>query len=140
MKCFLCETPFNFTEANIAKIKPDTRIYCLECAKEIDLEEIYDDLDDDLDYNFDVLMENFLIELCRVFNKYYSDAEFGPGHLVLSDYNWDGINFCFNQINLLRQGKSETYDETNLEGLDEVEAFLKFLKVITDKYEVEQTL
>ena len=101
-------------------------------------------------YNDDVEVEvgDFLIEFTDTFNKFYPVAGFGPGHLVLDDDNWDSINFCLNEIKLLREGKSETYDKKYMDDpddemykeLDEVEAFLKFLKVITDKLGIEQTL
>ena len=94
------------------------------------------------------VVEDFLTELTDAFNKYYPVARFGPGHVVLDDNNWDSINFCLNEINLLREGKSDIYEKKYMDDpddemykeLDEVEAFLKFLKVITDKLGIEQTL
>lgn len=92
-------------------------------------------------------VEKLLTELCYTFNQFYPVARFGPGHLVLDDYNWDSINFCLNEIKLLREGKSDIYEKKYMDDpddemykeLDEVEAFLIFLKVITDRHGIEQT-
>lgn len=74
-----------------------------------------------------------LIPKVEAFLKQYPSAEFGPGHVVLSDYNWDSIDFCLTEIQKVRDGTCERYyasldpDDAILADLDALETFLKEL-------------
>ena len=81
--------------------------------------------------------EDILIELVELHCKIYGYAEFGAGHVVLSDYNWDSIDFCLEEIQKCRDGKHEHFqdlydDPEDLYGKDfnATEKLLIYLKEI----------
>lgn len=88
--------------------------------------------------------EKVLVDLVEIHNNIYPDAEFGPGHVVLADYNWDSINWCLALIQSLRAGDADNkfqkwyHDPNDAYGddVDATEAFFLYLKEIID---IEQT-
>lgn len=72
--------------------------------------------------------ENAYEEKVRAFLEKYPMAEFGPGHIVLSDHNWDSIDWCLNQIREVREGVADYGDGITPEELDATETFLNNLK------------
>ena len=64
---------------------------------------------------------NHLIEKIDAFRRKYPNTEYGPAHIVISDYNLDesAIDYCLDAIKEMR-------DETS--DVHELEAFLNELK------------
>ena len=72
----------------------------------------------------------------EAFLEKYPSAEFGPGHVVLSDHNWDCIDYCLSEISKYEQGEGYLSDLPKDDGLvchnDEVKVFLRDLKEIVN--------
>lgn len=85
-------------------------------------------------------MENIVfMNLLRHHRTLYPFAEFGAGHIVLSDCNFDvrSIDFCLAEIQKYRDGKGgdlqAAYDDpedTFGHDHDATEKFLEYLKVL----------
>ena len=82
-------------------------------------------------------------EKVESFLEKYPNAEFGPGHVVLSDYNWGSIDFCLDEIENNLSNYKNVYDrEKCWEGFTEqdfdaeiqaTKSFLENLKEFVSK-------
>ena len=110
-ECEVCEKVFVFTleytTPDDLKGVADAVIFCSVCA-EIALK--------------DFLLEKRLIQKVGAFLEKYPHAECGAAHVVLSDYNFDSIDFCLNEIATARLADGSS------EELDATEVFLNVLK------------
>ena len=110
-ECEVCEKVFVFTleytTPDDLKGVADAVIFCSVCA-EIALK--------------DFLLEKRRIQKVGAFLEKYPNAECGAAHVVLSDYNFDSIDFCLNEIATARLAGGSS------EELDATEAFLNVLK------------
>ena len=72
------------------------------------------------------------------FVREYPDTAWGPGHVVLADYNWDCIDFCLTEIQKIREGEEHFYEK----GIspEELDATEKKLKELNECYEDDDFL
>ena len=71
-----------------------------------------------------------VMKACEDFNVVWPDAEFGPGHITLSDFNVDNVSieFCLKEIIKARAGEYNDHETVpSDEELDDVEKFLRCL-------------
>lgn len=77
-----------------------------------------------------------IIQRIDEFTEQYPDAEYGPAHIVLSDYNLtdDAIDFCLNLLDPanIEEALSDISYSPEEKELEETRAFLRWLRSIPD--------
>ena len=63
---------------------------------------------------------------------------FGPGHVVIMDYNWDCCDFCLDEISKAKNGEETLRSGNRNQGyspeqLEAAESFIKYVKRLHDE-------